>query len=91
MPRFSLLIFPFSDFRPIRGNDRRQRRAEKLRREYERVGDEQNIIFESLAEYTHGVQADVRALQIERDQLITTDSTLTAAHRRSGTRQYAFD
>lgn len=48
---------------------KRERRAEKLRRDYERVGREQNGIFESLADYTHMVQAEVRALQITKDRI----------------------
>lgn len=48
---------------------RRERRAERLRRSYEALGREQNSIFESLAEYTHEVQAEVRGLQIARDRL----------------------
>lgn len=48
---------------------RRERRAERLRRTYDALGREQNGIFESLAEYTHEVQAEVRALQIARDRL----------------------
>lgn len=48
---------------------RRERHAEKLRRSFEARGREQNGIFESLAEYTHEMQAQVRALQIARDRL----------------------
>lgn len=48
---------------------RRERHAEKLRRSFEALGREQNGIFESLAEYTHEVLAEVRALQIARDRL----------------------
>lgn len=48
---------------------RRERRAEKLRRSFAALGREQNNLFESLAEYTHEVQAEVRALQISRDRL----------------------
>lgn len=51
---------------PVR---RREKRAERLRRSYEALGKEQNGIFESLAEYTHEVQAEVRSLQIARDRL----------------------
>lgn len=48
---------------------RRERHAERLRRSFEALGREQNSMFESLAEYTHEMQAEVRALQIARDRL----------------------
>eukprot|EP00752_Nemacystus_decipiens_P011047 g9814.t1 len=64
---------------------RRERHAEKLRRSFEAFGREQNSMFESLAEYTHEMQAEVRALQIARDrlnaeQLRLSDEDLSASH-----------
>lgn len=56
----------------------RERRAEKLRREYERVGREQDGIFESLADYTHEVQAEVHALEAARDLLLAAGGTAVA-------------
>lgn len=60
---------------------RRERRAERLRRAYEALGREQNGIFESLAEYTHELQAEVRALQITRDSL-SVPGTLYVAQQK---------
>lgn len=45
------------------------------------MGREQNGIFESLAEYTHKVQAEVRALQLARDRFSAEEEIPPVASR----------